>query len=105
MAISYIGTGTSTGSTNIVLGIPAGVQAGDLLLAVITSNAAETAPTGWTRIVATGSPTFISVFTKYATASETSVTFSGTGSLTRGTMSAYRGSGAYEIIQEKGWDL
>ena len=100
MAISYVGAGAVVrNAVNPTLTVPAGVVERDLLIIITTSAGASTVPTGWTtRFV--GANVNISIFYKFADATNPSVTVtnsSGVGSLTA-VMIAYRGVGASDTI-------
>lgn len=104
MAVSLVGTPTTAASTtqvaSLVIAKPSGVAVGDLLVATVSSEAANplyiTAPTGWTRYAwyDSASGIYLNVFSKVATDSEpTSYTFgrtNGTGR-TAGGIIALRG--------------
>jgi fibronectin-binding autotransporter adhesin len=104
MAITYVGKSSSmaSGTGDISVGVPSGVQSGDLLLLLVHScNQSITTPSGWTQITnspqGTGSAgaaggVRLGVYTKYAGSSESSVTVTDTGSMTAGIMVAVRGA-------------
>ena len=90
-------TATTTGATSLVLGVPAGVQSNDLLVAHIArvGNAAINTPTGWTAAGGTNNGSFIRQATYYRVAGSSepgSYTWTWTGTQpAAGGMSAYYG--------------
>ena len=90
-------TATTAGATSLVINVPAGVQANDLLVAHIarTGNAAINTPSGWTAAGGTNNGNFIRQATYYRVASGSepaSYTWTWTGSQpAAGGMSAYYG--------------
>lgn len=98
MAISFVAAGTVATGANPTVGVPAGIAAGDLLLLVNTGTTTPTNPTGWTRLSAQGAGQFITIAYKYASASETSVAVTQSGTTTKAVMLAYRGGGAFQIV-------
>jgi hypothetical protein len=90
MAVQYASIGTADGVTNdsdttLVLGVPSGMVAGDLLVAVGVANSRYMAASGWTRLTSTTA--ILCVLYKIATGDEgASVTF--TTNMTYSYMSA-----------------
>ena len=77
---TFVGAATATGTTtSTAVTSPAGVQAGDVLVAAVATRGAPTitAPTGWTlvRLDANGSTMRQAVFVKAATGTDGSATF------------------------------
>jgi hypothetical protein len=100
MAISYVGAGAVATGTSLVLAVPAGYAAGDtLFIAVVNSNATGsfTTPSGWTQRGSTGTARLTTVYTKTATASESSVTITAPNSLDVGVMVCYRGISGFDV--------
>jgi hypothetical protein len=96
MAISFVAAGTVvTGGTSLSVPVPAGYAKNDLLLIVLADRAVIAAPAGWTTAIST---TSILVFYKFASSVETAATLSGTVTLSKAVMLAYRGVGAIEIV-------
>lgn len=103
MAITFVNKGTwAAGTTSIAPGIPASMQAGDLmLLQVHTCNQAVTTPSGWTQV--TGSPvstgtanaaggTRISMYYRFWQSGDAAPTVAVTGgTVTNGIIVGYRG--------------
>jgi hypothetical protein len=96
MAISFIGAGTVGTGTNPTAGIPPSILKDDLLLIVTSGSATPTTPTGWTPVSTQGAGQFLTVFFKFATASEANVSLTQTGTSSRAVMLAYRGAGGIE---------
>src|ERR687891_1850085 len=100
-------TATTAGATSLVINVPAGVQANDLLVAHIarTGNAAISTPSGWTVAGGTTNGNFIRQETYYRVASGSepaSYTWTWTGSQpAAGGMSAYygvKGSSPLDVV-------
>src|ERR687891_434790 len=100
-------TATTAGATSLVINVPAGVQANDLLVAHIarTGNAAISTPSGWTVAGGTNNGNFIRQETYYRVASGSepaSYTWTWTGSQpAAGGMSAYygvKGSSPLDVV-------
>ena len=98
MAISFVGAGTVQTGANSTVDVPAGIAAGDALLIVTSGTATPTTPTNWTSIFAQGSGRFITVFLKIATASESSVALTQSGTSSKAVMIAYRGTSYFDVI-------
>jgi len=98
MAISFVGAGTVQTGANSTVDVPAGIAAGDTLLIVTSGTAAPTTPTNWVSIYAQGSGRFITVLLKIATASESSVTLTQSGTSSKAVMLAYRGTSYFDVI-------
>jgi len=92
--ISYVAAGAiEANSSAITLGVPSGYAAGDLLLIVTltaTSEAMST-PSGWESYGSCNGTGCVSIFWRVATASESSVTLSDSGSCNMGVMLCFRG--------------
>jgi hypothetical protein len=98
MAISFVGAGTVQTGANSTVDVPAGIAVGDALLIVTSGTATPTTPTNWTSIFAQGSGRFITVFLKIATASESSVALTQSGTSSKAVMIAYRGTSYFDVI-------
>jgi hypothetical protein len=98
MAISFVGAGTVQTGANSTVDVPAGIAVGDTLLIVTSGTATPTTPTNWTSIFAQGSGRFITVFLKIATASESSVALTQSGTSSKAVMIAYRGTSYFDVI-------
>ena len=97
MAISFVGAGAVGTGGNTVAAVPAGIQKNDLLLIAVTNSSAPTTPAGgWTVLNAQGAGQFLTVYFKFASASETSAVVTGTASNSKAVMVAYRGAGGVE---------
>jgi len=89
MAISFISAGTvatDIGSTAVPM--PGTYAAGDLLVLCSINTSGPTTPSGWTLLSAEGSGRYITVFYKFASASESSVTLNTSA---KAVVLAYRG--------------
>jgi hypothetical protein len=95
MAISFVAAGAVVTGTSLSVPVPAGYVKDDLLLIVLSDRAVIAAPAGWTTALST---TSILVFYKFASSVETAATLSGTVTLSKAVMLAYRGVGAIEIV-------
>lgn len=105
MAISRVGTPTSTGSStndaNVTTSLPAGVQSGDVLILNIfngTNQAVATGPSGWTFVdfssdnPGSGTAARVDTFWKAAASSESAPTATlATGARWTAHVAAYRG--------------
>lgn len=105
MAISFVGYGTIGNGSDPTVGVPSGVQSGDLLIIAISSGGATSTPSGWTLAasqISSGPLTY--VFYKTAGASESSVTLnnSSAGNATA-VMVAYTNVSAYERAATPKW--
>lgn len=98
MSISFVGAGTVATGTNPTVDVPAGYAAGDALLIVTSGTATPTTPTNWTSIFAQGTGRFLTVFLKIATASESSVALTQTGTSSKAVMIAYRGTSYFDVV-------
>lgn len=98
MAISFVGAGTVQTGANSTVDVPSGYAAGDTLLIVTSGTATPTTPTNWTSIFAQGSLRFLTVFLKIATASESSVTLTQSGTSSKAVMLAYRGTSYFDVV-------
>jgi hypothetical protein len=98
MAISFVGAGTVQTGANSTVDVPAGVAAGDALLIVTSGTATPTTPTNWTSIFSNGSGRYLNVFLKIATASESSVTLTQSGTSSKAVMLAYRGTSYFDVV-------
>lgn len=98
MAISFVGAGTVQTGANSTVDVPAGIAVGDALLIVTSGTATPTTPTNWTSIYAQGSGRFITVFLKIATASESSVALTQSGTSSKAVMIAYRGTSYFDVV-------
>jgi len=97
-------TATTTGATSLVINVPAGMQANDLLITHIarTGNGAINTPSGWTAAGGTNNGVFLrqATFYRVATASEPASytwTWSGTEAAAGG-MSTYYGAKASSAL-------
>lgn len=99
MALSFVGAGTVVTGANPTVGVPAGVQAGDLLMIITCGSTTTSTPTGWFLLSAQGVGQYVTVLYKYASSSESSISLSNAGSSsTRSVMIAYRGGGAFQVL-------
>lgn len=103
MAITFVGAGAVQipGTTTATVPVPAGYAAGDILIIVTANaNALATTPSGWTaQVTSSQTQNYLSIFTKTATASESSVSITCSGGLNSNSVSvmlAYRGSTGYQ---------
>ena len=95
MAISIVGASASPASgANPTVTVPVGVIQGDLLIIITMGTATPTTPAGWTSGGAQGASQFITIFYKYADATNASVALTVAGATTRAVMLAYRGASA-----------
>jgi hypothetical protein len=100
MAISFVGASPTVTGASVTVAVPAGVQAGDLLIiSTVGGSTAITIPTGWSTLVtqAAGTVWIMTTLYKFATASETSVALN-TNSTGQSAMIAYRGVSAINAI-------
>ena len=102
MAISFVAASAVVTGANPTIAIPAGYAEGDLLIIVNTNGGPVTGtpatPTGWTQRYAQGNSEFITILTKYASSTETSVSLSVTPTTNKAVMLCYRGAGSYDVI-------
>lgn len=98
MAISFVGAGTVQTGANSTVDVPAGYAAGDTLLIFTSGTATPTTPTNWTLIQAQGSNRFLTILLKIATASESSVALTQSGTSSKAVMLAYRGTSYFDVI-------
>ncbi len=102
MTILYIGQGTfASGAAALSVGMPAGIEAGDLLLLMVeTANQAVATPSGWTQApnspqgtgtAAAAGGVRLTVFYKVAGSSESAVDVADSGDHQVAVVSAYRG--------------
>ena len=102
MAVSFVNNGTNGfGTGNITVALPANWQEGDLLiLACESANQVVAAPSGWAEVpsspigIGTGGEigaVRLTVFYKFASSSESSVSVSDSGDHTIGMIFAFRG--------------
>ena len=87
-----VGTASHASNANVTPGIPAGAQAGDLMvmLAAIRNAGAgvPSTPTGWTRLAVFDTASNVQVFEKVHSGSESAPTVSFTGGVANATTSA-----------------
>ena len=98
MAISFVGAGTVQTGANSTVDVPSGYAAGDTLLIVTSGTATPTTPTNWTSIYTQGANRFLTVFLKIATASESSVALTQSGTSSKAVMIAYRGTSYFDVV-------
>lgn len=102
MAISYVGKGAfASGTSGISLTIPSGYQENDLLICLVESaNQAVTIPDGWTECpsspVSYGTANAVggvrlTMFYKFASSSESTLSVADSGNHTTGVMLCFRG--------------
>ena len=102
MAISFVGAGTVQTGANSTVDVPSGYAAGDTLLIFTSGTATPTTPTNWVSIYAQGANRFLTVFLKIATASESSVTLTQSGTSSKAVMIAYRGTSYFDVVGNVG---
>lgn len=98
MAISFVGAGTVATGTNPTVDVPAGIAAGDALLIFTSGTANPTTPTGWSIVTFVAANRFLTVYLKIATASESSVALTQTGTSSKAVMIAYRGTSYFDVV-------
>lgn len=101
MAISFVAASAVVTGANPTIAIPAGYAEGDLLIIVNTNGGmvgTPATPTGWTQRYAQPTNEFITILTKYASSTETSVSLSVTPTTNKAVMLCYRGAGSYDVI-------
>ncbi len=98
MSISFVAASATVLSSNPTVTIPNGYAEGDLLILVTTGTATPTTPAGWTQRYAQGANQFITILTKYAGSTESSVSVTLSGTSSRSVMLCYRGAGSYDVV-------
>lgn len=98
MAISFVAAGAVSTGVNPTVAVPAGTQAGDLLLIVTTGTATPTTPSGWTSYSAQGASQFITVLWRTHTGSQSNVAVTLAGATSKAVMLAYRDVGRFDTI-------
>ena len=95
--IAFIGGGpVATGSAPTV-GLPAGINAGDLLILLVGSNSSNSVPAGYTQIGYASYGGYFYVYYKFASGSESSPTLTTTGTTTSAQILAYRGATSLDV--------
>jgi hypothetical protein len=102
MAISFVGSGTVQTGSNPTLDVPAGVVAGDFLILITTGTTTPTTPTNWAFIANTSGSRFLTFYAKVASASESSLALTLTGTTSKAVMVAYRGVGWVDAANANG---
>ena len=95
MPISFVGAGAVTsGVINPVVGLPAGIQDGDLLFLIVNAGggSAVGAPSGWTSTFSIGSSPNYLVFNKFADGTDVNISISSGNSSITAVIIAYRGA-------------
>jgi len=98
MAISFVAAGAVVTGANPTVAVPAGYAEKDLLVIVTTGTATPTTPAGWTSRGAQGLGVFLTIFYKFASGTESSVTLTVAGATTKAVMLAYNGVSAADTI-------
>jgi hypothetical protein len=99
MAISFVAASPTVQGSNPTVTVPTGIVQGDLLVIFINGTPTTPAtPAGWTSRAAEGSQNFLTIFYKFATGTETSVSFTSANLFTSVVMTAYRGVSANDTI-------
>jgi len=98
MAVTFVASSAVATGDNPTVAVPAGYAEKDLLIIVTTGTATPATPSGWTARSVQGSNGFLTILTKFATSSESSVTLSLLGTTTSAVMLAYRGAAAIDTI-------
>ena len=98
MAVTFVAASTVVTGDNPTVAVPAGYAEKDLLIIVTTGTATPATPSGWTASKVQGSNGFLTILTRFATSSESSVTLSLLGTTTSAVMLAYRGVSAIDTI-------
>jgi hypothetical protein len=102
MAISFVGAGTVSTGSNPTVDVPAGVVAGDFLIIITTGTTTPNTPTNWTFLANTSGSRFLTFYAKVASASESSLTLTLTGTTSKAVMVAYRGVGWVDVANPNG---
>ena len=98
MAWSFQSAGTVATGGSPVVDLPPTYSVGSLLVLVGVSSANFTNPGGWTQVTINQGNNNISIWYKFATASESSVTLSASSSTTKGVMLAYLAISAVNVV-------
>lgn len=98
MAVTFVAASAVVTGDNPTVAVPAGYAEKDLLIIVTTGTATPATPSGWTASKVQGSNGFLTILTRFATSSESSVTLSLLGTTTSAVMLAYRGAAAIDTI-------
>jgi len=98
MAVTFVAASAVVTGDNPTVAVPAGYAEKDLLIIVTTGTATPATPSGWTASKVQGSNGFLTILTRFATSSESSVTLSLLGTTTSAVMLAYRGASAIDTI-------
>jgi hypothetical protein len=102
MPISFVGAGTVQTGSNPTLDVPAGVVAGDLLIIITTGTTTPVTPTNWSFLANTSGSRFLTFTAKVASASESSLALTLTGTTSKAVMVAYRGVGWADVGNANG---
>jgi hypothetical protein len=102
MAISFVAAGATVVGPTVTVTQPAGIRQGDLLLLISSGGSKPTTPAGWTELttnyfISPAAP-WMTVYWKFAAASEASVSLSTNDSAARSGIIAYREAYAFEAI-------
>ena len=95
-AITFVGAGTPGTGTNPVCSVPSGYAAGDLLIITTTGTVTATTPAGWTAIPVVAASYPFTIFFKYASVTEASVTVTMVSVYAKAVMVAYRGAYGFQ---------
>ena len=93
MPITYVGAGAVVTGQDPLVPVPSGILEGDLLIIAVTAGNTVPNVSGWTRVINQNANRFLTIYTKTATASESSVLIDNLQSdRAKAVMVAYRGS-------------
>jgi hypothetical protein len=98
MPISFVAAGAVATGTNPTVAVPAGYALNDLLVIITTGTATPATPSGWTSRGAQGATGFVTILSKFAAASESSVALTLAGTTSKAVMVAYRGVSGTDTI-------
>jgi hypothetical protein len=98
MAISFVAASAIVTGSNPTVAIPAGVVENDFLVIIYNGTATPATPAGWTSRAAQGVGNFITIFYRFAGATNASQALTVTSTTARTVMLAYRGVSATDTI-------
>lgn len=95
--LGLINVGAAQSGSNPTVPVPTGYSTGDLMVIVGASNGSYTLPTGWSNGVTNAGSMALSLFYKWAGATESSVSVSLTGASSLTVMSVFRGWNTLDV--------
>ena len=98
MAISFVAASAIVTGSNPTVAIPAGVVENDFLVIIYRGTATPATPAGWTSRAAQGAGNFLTIFYRFAGATNASQALSVASATARTVMLAYRGVSATDTI-------